>query len=47
MQELGNLIERLGPPLGILFLVMAFATMLGAFAVSIPRLLHRENHHFA
>ena len=47
MQEIGNLMEQLGAPLGILFMLMAFGLTVGAFAVSIPRLLHRENHHFA
>ena len=47
MQEIGNLLEKLGNPLGVLFLIVAFALMIGAFAVSVPRLLHRENHHFA
>lgn len=47
MQEIGNLLERAGPALGMLFMFLVVAIMLGSFAVSIPRLLHRENHHFA
>ena len=47
MQEIGNLIEQAGPALGMLFMFLVVAIMLGSFAVSIPRLLHRENHHFA
>lgn len=47
MNEVGHLLSELGYPMGILFLGMAFALMLGSFAVSVPRLLHRENHHFA
>jgi hypothetical protein len=47
MQELGHLIEELSNPLGVLFMFLIFAVMFASFAVSVPRLLHRENHHFA
>lgn len=47
MQEIGNLLEQAGPALGMLFMFLVFAIMFASFAVSIPRLVHRENHHFA
>jgi hypothetical protein len=41
MEELGHMLERLGPVFGVLFMVLIITTDLALFAVSARRLAHR------